>query len=96
MSPDVLELQVDDGNEQEFARHAVSSDELFEVLYGIPVFLRNRRGRSATLLMIGPSSGGRLLTVPLAPTETYGLWRPATAWSSSPSEIARYHAVRRR
>jgi hypothetical protein len=73
----------------------VSSDELFEVLYGTPVFPGNQRGWSATLLMIGRTAGGRLLTVPLAPTPTYGLWRPATAWSSSPSEIARYHAVRR-
>lgn len=40
--------------------------------------------------MIGPTSGGRMLTVALAPASDAGTWRPVTGWDTSDDEIAYY------
>ena len=96
MTPHVYGLEFDEGNEQELARHAVSNDEVLQVFDGDPVFLPNRRGRAGTILMVGPTLGGRFLTVPLAPTAVHGFWRPVTGWTSAVKEVARYRAARRR
>jgi hypothetical protein len=87
---EIYDLQFDDGNESEITRHRVRVVEIVQVLDGEPVFLANRKGHSATVVMIGPTYGGRFLTVPLAPTPAVGVWRPATAWDSSDGEKARY------
>jgi len=92
----VDELEFDDWNEQEFSRHHVTAREIREVLDEQPVFVPNKRPHAARILMIGPTRGGRFLTVPLAELPVEGLWRPATAWDSSPEELARYRAFRRR
>jgi hypothetical protein len=43
------------------------------------VFYENGRGEAGSVLLIGETNGGRLLTVPLAPTDDPTTWRPATA-----------------
>jgi hypothetical protein len=86
----VYDLQIDDGNEGEFGRHGVSEREVRQVLDNAPIFLPNRRGHAARMLMIGPTFGGRFLTVPLAPTHDETLWRPATAWDSDAEELVKY------
>jgi hypothetical protein len=91
----VWDLQFDDDNEAEFGRHHVSAHEILQVLDSAPVFFRNRKRHSATILMVGPTNGGRMLTVPLAPLPIEGVWRPATAWDSDPDEALRYTAQRR-
>ena len=96
MAVKVYDLQLDDGNATEMVRHGVTEREVRQVLDGRPVFARNKKHHAATILMIGPTNGGRLLTVPLAPTKTDGLWRPATAFESSAREIAVYQATRPR
>lgn len=90
----ILDLQFDEWNEAEAGRHGVGWREIHQVLNGEPVFLPNKRGHVARIVMIGPTYGGRLLTVPLAPTGVHGVWRPATAWDASSGERARYHAAR--
>lgn len=90
----VWDLQFDDDNEGEFARHGVMVAEIRQVLDGEPVFFRNRRQHAAAILMVGPTYGGRFLTVPLATTMVEGLWRPATAWESDQNERLRYTAQR--
>lgn len=92
----VYDLQFDDWNEDELARHSVSAREVLQVLDGDPVFFRNKKRHAAQLLMVGPTLGGRMLTVPLAATEIGGVWRPATGWESDADETARYHAARGR
>jgi hypothetical protein len=92
----VAELEFDEWNEAEFERHGVREREIRQVLDDAPAFFRNKRPHTAQLVMIGPTLGGRLLTVPLAPTARDGVWRPATAWDSSDGERARYHASRGR
>jgi len=90
----VYDLQIDDWNADEAARHGVAEAEMRQVLDGEPVFLRNKKGRQAPAIMIGPTFGGRLLTVPLSPTGVEEVWRPTTAWDSSKDERARYDAAR--
>jgi hypothetical protein len=63
----IYELQIDEWNKREYAAHGVSIDEVFQVLDKGPVFLRNSKGHAATILMIGPTGGGRFLTIPLQP-----------------------------
>jgi hypothetical protein len=88
----VTDLEFDAWNEAEFDRHGVGEREIRQVLDNEPVFFRNKRPHAAQLVMVGPTLGGRLLTVPLAPTTREGVWRPATAWDASDGERARYRA----
>lgn len=89
----VYDLQIDEWNESEAAQHGVSEAEIRQVLDGEPVFLPNKKGHQAPVVMIGPTHGGRLLTVPLGHTGIDHVWRPASAWDSSRGEAARYHAA---
>lgn len=92
----IYELQFDEWNEEELSRHGVLPREVNQVLDGTPVFLPNKKRHAARILMIGPTLGGRFLTVPLARTPVEGVWRPATAWGSDADEISRYRATRGR
>lgn len=90
----VYDLQFDEWNEGEMARHRVTAREVLQVLDGDPVFLPNKQGHEAPIIMIGPTFGGRFLTVPLGRTIVEDVWRPVTAWDSSSGERARYRAAR--
>lgn len=76
-------LILDRHNIDEMARHAVSSVEVQQVIFNRHVTVANPRGESGSILLIGRSDGGRILTVPLAPTDDPGTWRPATAFDAS-------------
>lgn len=43
----------------------------------------NPRGELGSILLIGETDGGRVLTVPLAATDDPTTWRPATAFEAS-------------
>lgn len=90
MQIEILDIELDDANAPEAARHGVTTREIEQVFQNEPLFFPNKRGRRSQLVMIGRTFGGRLLTVPLAETPQPGLWRPATAFDSSRSEAARY------
>jgi hypothetical protein len=90
----VYELEFDDGNVDHMAPRGISERDVRQVLDNEPVFLPNKRGHAAPIIMIGPTDGGRFLTVPLGRTGVEGRWRPATAWASSRGELARYDAGR--
>jgi uncharacterized DUF497 family protein len=87
---DILELEIDDGNEQEFAEHGVTALEIFQLLDGRIRVFQNRRDRAADWLIIGQTHGGRTLSVPIVSTAVEGRWRPATAWESTSAERERY------
>ena len=89
----VYDLQIDEWNEAEAGRHHVTAREMRQVLDNDPVFLPNKKRHKATLVMIGPTYGGRLLTIPLAATDVAGVWRPATAWEAEPEERGKYRAA---
>jgi uncharacterized DUF497 family protein len=84
------ELEFDDDNFAELDRHNIALEDVVSVLDGEPRFFRNRRGRAATRLMIGPDGGGRILAVPIMETPVEGRWRPITAWPASKGEQMRW------
>ena len=92
----IFDLEFDEWNENEMARHGVTPREVLQVLDNGPVFFRNKGRHAAQLLMVGPTDGGRMLTVPLASTAIEGVWRPATTWDSDDPELLRYRSARGR
>lgn len=93
---DVSELVFDDESEDKFAEHAVTVTEVAQVHFNGPVYRRNRRDRRATHLMIGQTSGGRWLIVPIAPWGSdQGVWRPVTAFEPTASQITHLAQMRR-
>lgn len=89
---DVLDLFIDEANELKLASHGVSVREALQVLSGAYRVMRNEseaRG-GAPFVLIGPTKGGRFLTMPIDPSFEETVWRPRTAYDSRPREIARY------
>ncbi len=84
----VSDLIFDEHNEHEMARHGVVADEVDELKWNRNVVLRNHRGEAGSVLLVGETAGGRLLTVPLAPTNDPTTWRPATAFDAGPHHRA--------
>jgi uncharacterized DUF497 family protein len=87
---DVVALVFDDDNEAKFNRHRVSIIEVQQVFEKWPKFYRNRPGARATHVMVGPTSRGRVLVVPIEPLGADGLWRPVTAFQATPGQVSRY------
>ena len=75
-------LSFDEHNEREMARHGVTWDEVDALKWNRNILLRNPRGEPGSALLVGETDGGRLLTVPLAPTDDPTTWRPATAFDA--------------
>jgi len=84
----IADLIFDDHNEREMARHGVVSDEVEQLTSNRNRVLRNPRGETGSILLVGETDGGRLLTVPLAPTDDPTTWRPATAFDAGPHHRA--------
>ena len=85
----VDELEFDDYNEKELSSHGVTVREVRQVLSRGFRLLKNAKEHSATHLMVGKTDGGRWLTIPIAPTAKPGIWRPATAFPSRPTDRAK-------
>ena len=79
----VAELITDEHNLAEMARHGVARGEVDQLVWNRNVISENPRGETGSVLLIGETNGGRLLTVPLAPTDDPTTWRPATAYDAS-------------
>lgn len=94
----VTELELDEALEEHLKergiteKHIVSFTEIREVFQGDPRFFGNPPGssRRAPAVMVGPTLGGRFLTVPIEPTGKWGIWRPITAFTSNAHHIQRY------
>ncbi len=63
--------------------HGLTRDIVVQVSKGRPRFRKNKKGRAASHLMIGPDRGGKMWTVCIAemPHEP-GLWVAITGWPS--------------
>lgn len=74
------------------AGHAITAEEVRRVSDGDRIVVANPRPRVAgSVLMIGPTHGGRILTVVLNPDPLdAGAWHVRTAWDSSSAQINRY------
>ena len=83
-------LQFDDHNESEMLVHGVTQREVMQVHEGGEYhLLRNVKRHAATHLMVGPTTGGRWLTIPVGPTGEPGVWRPATAFAARRGDLAK-------
>lgn len=90
----INDLEIDDANAGEMAGHGITEARVLSVLEATPKVFRNRRGRSATHILIGPDSHGIILSIPILPTHVRGRWRPVTAWRSGPTDIARWRKAK--
>jgi uncharacterized DUF497 family protein len=86
-SPRLDELEFDEHNEKELAHHGIDVLRAYAVVASQPLFVRNKRGRAAAYKVIGPDSGGAMLTIAIAATAVRGRWRPVTGWASTKGEI---------
>jgi hypothetical protein len=89
---DIYDLAIDDRNEDEFAAHRVTVREVKQVLDETPRVFRNGGTGNAPYVIVGPTYGGRLLTIPIDPTPVPTTWRPRTAYDASPRDRARYQS----
>ena len=78
------------------AAHAITPEEIRQVNDGDRVVIANPRPRvEGSVLMIGPTHGGRILTVVLNPERVDpGAWHVRTAWQASVSQVSRYRRDR--
>lgn len=71
------------------AEHSVTIREVFEVLEGSPKGFRNH-SEGAPWVLIGTTLSGRMITLPIDPSDEPGMWRPRTGYDSSNKELRRY------
>jgi uncharacterized DUF497 family protein len=82
----ISELEFDDYNEKELAKHGIAPLEVLQVLDDVFTVRRNKKRKAGQRQLIGRTHGGRALTVILAETRVPDRWRPVTGWDSSESE----------
>lgn len=82
----VRRLRWDAWNVAHIARHEVTPEEAEEVCHGAPLLSETYKGR---IRVVGPTPGGRMLTIILAP-EGEGVFYAVTARPASRKERRRY------
>lgn len=87
---DAESLNFDEDTEAHLAAHHISSAEVVAVWLNSPVYVPNKKGHTATWLMLGETSGGRLLTIAVIGDEVRSALRPITGWDSAPAELSRW------
>jgi uncharacterized DUF497 family protein len=76
----------DEENEEEFAVHGISVNQVAQMLDNVYVILRNRKNRRGIYLLIGRDKNGICISVPIERTHQIHVWRPITAWQSKAGE----------
>jgi hypothetical protein len=81
---------------EKLAAHGITPEEVRQVTNGDRIVISNPRARvDGSMLMIGPTHGGRIVTVVLNPEPLdRGSWDVRTAWDASTAQISRYHRDR--
>ena len=87
-------LDFDEKNEAHLAQHGISATEVVQVWLDQPVYVPNKKGLTATWLMLGDTSGGRPLTVAVLTVEVLMLLRPITGWPSTAGELTKWRPRR--
>jgi len=89
-------LLISETTVEKLASHHISPEEVRQVSDGDRIVLRNPRPRvEGSVLMIGPTHGGRMLTVVLNPDPADdGAWHVRTAWQASDAQVGRYRRDR--
>ncbi|MDQ3630672.1 MAG: hypothetical protein M3417_05235 [Actinomycetota bacterium] len=77
---------------EKLAAHGIGPEEVRQVSDGDRIVIATPRPRvGGSVLMIGPTYGGRILTVVLNPDALDdGTWHVRTAWPASTAQIGRY------
>lgn len=88
----IHDLVVEAGREDHIARHGVTIEEVWDVVFGSFVVERTRLDR---LTLLGQTAGGRYLAVIVAPRDS-GIVGLVTARDATGSERRRYRAHRGR
>lgn len=83
------DVQIDEVNDTHLAEHAISTAEVVQVWRNEPVYVPNKKGRAATWLMLGDTTGGRALTVAVVVVAP-DLLRPITGWDTTTGELTRW------
>lgn len=86
---EILEFRISQRAEAKFWTHGISQNQIDELLENRLVALTNRKGRAASIIVLGRDNSGRCIAVPVLPTEDPIAWRPVTAWYCKPSEAAK-------
>lgn len=81
---------------EKLAAHAINAEEVRQVNDGDRVLIANPRPRvERSVLMIGPTYGGRVLTaVPNPDRFDAAAWHVRTAWPASAAQASRYRRDR--
>ena len=93
---EVEELDVDDDflahltERATYAKHNVTLTEILQVHAGQPKYFTNVGTHRAPIIMVGPTFAGRLLCVPVEPTNRHGVWRLVTAFEANAHHRLRY------
>ena len=82
----IAELELDDYNIEELAKHQIRAQEVLQLLENVFTVRRNKKRRSGQRQLIGRTNAGRRLTIILAETLVEGRWRPVTGWESTDEE----------
>jgi hypothetical protein len=88
------DLDFDDVNEGHLARRGIVATDVVQVWLNQPVYVPNKKGLTATWLMLGDTAGGRSLTVAVLTQETLLRLRPITGWNSTAGELTRWRPRR--
>jgi hypothetical protein len=78
------------------AARGITPEEVRQLADGDRIVIRNPRPRvEGSVLMIGPTHGGRIVTVVLNPEPAdRGAWHVRTAWDASAAQVSRYRRDR--
>ncbi len=88
----VRRLIWDEFNIAHIAGHEVSLDEVEQVCHGDVLV---QQGHSGRIVVIGPTSAGRMLEVVLDPEQERGVYYVVTAHTASKKDRALYESERR-
>ena len=93
-SRDAEDLDFDENNEAHLARRGITATEVVQVWLNQPVYVPNKKGLTATWLMLGDTTGGRALTVAVLTVEPVLGLRPITGWNSTAQELTTWRPGR--
>jgi uncharacterized DUF497 family protein len=87
---DAESLEVDERNELHIMRHGVTVAELEQVFENYPRWVPNKKGRTATYLMVGRTLGGRPVIAAVIYDEVRRAVRPISVRECTDPEIDRW------
>jgi len=81
---------------EKLGARSISAADVVQLVANRAIVAANPRPRvPGSRWLIGPTDGGRLLTVVIEPTAEVGVWRVRTGWPSSTAQTTYYRKRRR-